>query len=105
MRWPYLKRLIGIGMEPPRQGRGTSEDIIYAIQSDWTDADRFQVQEDCDRLGIMGPLRQRAYRGAEFPDIERPDRPARSAAKRSNGRAPGGNRKQRRAMAARTRGK
>lgn len=102
MRWPYLKRLIGIGMEPPRQGRGTSEDIIYAVQSDWTDADRTQVQEDCDRLGIMGPLRQRVYRGAEFPDIERPDRPARSAAKRSNAKVLGGNRKQRRHGCSRT---
>lgn len=99
IRWPYLKRIIGIAMEPPAQGRGASEDIIYAIQSNWTDAEKAQLQEDCNKLGIMGPLQKRAYRGTEFPDVKR----VKPTASRMNGGVPGGNRKQRRANAARAR--
>ncbi len=69
MKQPSLRRIIGIAMEPPNQGRGASEDCIYAEQSEWTDEDREKVKKDCDGLGIMRPMRERRYSGKEFPDI------------------------------------
>jgi len=89
MKYPRLARVIGIAMEPPNQGRGSSEDIIYGAQHDWSDEDRRQLQDDCDALGIMNGLKERPYTGDEFPHVA--DR---------RGGAVVGNRKQRRAQAA-----
>lgn len=84
-----IQRIIGIAMEPPDQGRGASEDIIYAVQTEWTEEDRKQNREDCAALGIMGEMKQTHYRGTEYPSVQRPVR-----------KFPRGNRKQRRAQAA-----
>jgi hypothetical protein len=94
MKYPYLERIIGIAMEPPSQGRGASEDIMYGAQSEWTDAERSQIQKDCEDLKIMGALKTTPYQGTEFPDVpaSQDDRPI-------------GNRQQRRAQAARARKK
>ncbi|MBY5494309.1 hypothetical protein ACC786_32355 [Rhizobium ruizarguesonis] len=92
MKHPHLRQVIGIAMEPPGQGRGSSEDIIFAEQTDWTEEDRDQSREDCANLNIMGQMKETPYHGEEFPEVAfaRP-RPLK------------GNRKQRRAMAARNR--
>lgn len=92
MKHSHLERIIGIAMEPPGQNRGSSEDIIYAEQSKWTDADRRQVRKDCSSLGIMGNLKRRSYSGNEYPEVNKSD------SLRSTG-----NRKQRRMDAARKR--
>lgn len=70
MKHEYLEQIVGVAMEPPGQNRGSSEDIIYAIQTEWSDADRGQVQKDCADLGIMGNLKPKKYRGQEYPDVE-----------------------------------
>ena len=50
-KYPHLKRVTGIAREPPKQGLGLSEDLIYAEQNNWTDDERqriaFEVQADC----------------------------------------------------------
>ena len=87
---PYLQRVIGIATEPANQGRGSSEDCIYAEQADWSDEDRENIQADCDALGIMRSLVPKNYHADEFPEAAAPLR-------RPSAR---GNRKQRRAEAA-----
>jgi len=47
----HLERIIGIAMEPPEEGRGASEDIIYASQTEWTQEDRKQNLEECTASG------------------------------------------------------
>ena len=101
-RYPHLERVVGISREPPDQGRGISEDLIYAEQAEWTDEDRMAIRKDCGTYGVLqGELRERAWTGQEFPDVtsiivERPNpRPVNGAM----------NRKQRRAMMARARKK
>ncbi|WP_157973238.1 hypothetical protein [Blastomonas sp. UPD001] len=90
MRHNYLEKIIGIATEPPGHSRGSSEDIIYAEQTQWTDADRKQVRQDCKKLGIMGKLKQKSYHGREYPDVSQ-----------KPGDVYSGNRKQRRKQAAR----
>ena len=92
MKHRYLRQVIGIAMEPPGQGRGSSEDIVFAAQTDWTEQDCKQNQEDCAALNIMGQLQERPFHDEEFPDVAL-SRPTRF----------GGNRKQRRTMAAKKR--
>ena len=92
IKHPYLRRIIGIAMEPPAQGKGTSEDIIYGAQTEWTDEDLRQNQEDCAALGIMGQMKVTHYHGIEYPNLQQS---VKSALR--------GNRKQRRAQAARNR--
>lgn len=92
MKHGYLQQVVGISMEPPNQGRGGSEDLIFAAQTEWTDADRNQNRSDCAALGIMGELKPTYYQGHEFPD----------AKVRTKNRSTG-NRQQRRAQVARER--
>lgn len=95
----HLKRVVGISCEPPGQGRGGSEDLVYAEQSDWSDAERKSIRADCATLGVLQNLKETRYHGEEFPEVEeiRIDRPAgpRPLAKM--------NRKQRRSMKAKGR--
>ena len=92
MRHNYLEQIVGIATEPPGHGNGSSEDIIYAEQTQWTAADRRQVRKDCADLGIMGKLKRKSYRGQEYPDAS-PDPKDRLS----------GNRKERRKHAAQKR--
>ena len=70
-RYSHLERVVGISREPPDQGRGLSEDLIYAEQAEWTDEDRKAIKEDCKIYGILqGELRERTWSGQEFPDVE-----------------------------------
>lgn len=100
-RHPHLKRVVGISREPPDQGRGISEDLIYAEQSEWTDQERQAIQNDCKAAGVMQNMKENRWSGQEFPDvdtimIERPF---------SQTRVSKLNRKQRRAMKAKERRK
>lgn len=94
IRYPYLKRIVGISAEPPRQGRGSSEDILYAEQIDWTDEEKQEIRQLCDELEILKPgYQERKWTGQEFPEV--------AFAQRST--SPGLNRKERRARKAKMR--
>ncbi|MFO7483345.1 hypothetical protein [Oceanibaculum nanhaiense] len=92
MENPHIQQIIGIAMEPPGQGRGASEDIIYAAQTEWSDDDRRQNRDDCEALGIMRDMKPIKYQDQEFPEV-----------KRMVTKLYTGNRKQRRVQAARER--
>lgn len=67
---PHLKRIVGISREPPEQGRGASEDIIYAEQSDWTADERKSIRDSCNKLGILQqPLKMRPVEDEEYPEL------------------------------------
>lgn len=71
LKYRYLKRVVGIGAEPPKQGRGSSEDLLCAQQTDWNETDEQEILELCEELGIMKPgYVERPYQGQEFPEVE-----------------------------------
>jgi len=89
MKYPHLRRIIGIAMEPPGLGKGGSEDNVYAAQQEWTAEQIEEVALHCEAAGIMQTLKEKPYRAREFP-----------TAAQSRSKPQGGNRKQRRAQAA-----
>ncbi len=69
-KYPHLKRVVGISREPPEQGRGVSEDLIYAEQSDWTDEERQLIQVNCKKLGVLQrPLKMQPVDDDEYPQL------------------------------------
>lgn len=101
-RCPYLERVVGISREPPNQGHGVSEDLIYAEQTEWSEKDRLTIRQNCETYGVLqGEMKERAWRGQEFPDVES------IIIQRANilPSIVGMNRKQRRAMQAKARSK
>jgi len=95
----HLDRVIGIGLEPPGQGRGSSGDLVYMEQNNWTDEERKSIQDDCEATGVLQELKERGFHVTEFPELEssvvgRPATPSRKS--RLNG-------KQRRILAANAR--
>ena len=100
--YPHLKRVVGISREPPNQGRGISEDLMYAEQAEWTDEDRRVIIQECKVYGVLqGELKERLWHGDEFPEV------VTVAFQRPNTQPPigGMNRKQRRAMKSKQRKK
>lgn len=70
-RFPHLNQVIGISREPPDQGRGISEDLVYAEQSDWSDEDREAIRQDCNTFGVLqDSMKETHWKGQEFPDVE-----------------------------------
>jgi hypothetical protein len=70
-RYSHLKRIIGIALEPPNQGRGSSEDLIYAEQADWSEEDRAAIRYDCERAGVLqGTPNERQVAALEYPELE-----------------------------------
>jgi hypothetical protein len=94
MKHPTLERVIGIAAEPPKQGRGSSEDCIYVAQRDWTEEERSRNRADCEKLRIMGSLRTSRFHQEEYPSIKS-SRPS-----GIEGPHEGTNRRERRARAA-----
>ena len=67
LRHPHLARVVGISCEPEGQATG-SEDLVYAEQTGWSDADRVDILEDCRRLGVMqSRATAQHWRVEEFP--------------------------------------
>ena len=66
---PYLKRVIGIALEPPKPPHGGSEDMVYAEQGEWTREQRAEVRDLCQKHGIF----QGSMKGQKFSDQEYPD--------------------------------
>ncbi|WP_323798385.1 hypothetical protein [Nisaea sp.] len=100
-KYSHLLQVVGISMEPPEQGRGSSEDLIYAEQATWTQEERRAIREDCKNFDVLQNITERPWGGQEFPDVETisfsvptPHEPA-----------SGMNRSQRRALKARNRKK
>lgn len=69
-RHPHLKQVVGISREPPDQGRGISEDMIYAEQQQWTDEERAAIKKDCENAGVLQNTKEHRYQGEEFPEVE-----------------------------------
>ena len=69
-RHSYLKRVVGISREPPDQGRGVSEDLVYAEQYEWTDKDRETIRKDCEVARVLQDVTEYRYQGEEFPEVE-----------------------------------
>jgi len=69
VRYPYLKRVVGIAAEPPARGRGSSEDIGYVEQAEWSEDDIRTINAHCRVLGILRDgYEERKYEGQEFPE-------------------------------------
>lgn len=73
-KYPRLKGVIGVATEPkPPQGEspGSSEDLIYAEQPDWSDELVRNLQDAKARFGIDQPGNQRANAVSvrEFPEV------------------------------------
>lgn len=68
-RYPHLERVVGISREPPEQGHGLSEDLVYAEQSEWSDDERQIIRGDCKKLGVLQNMKERTWDGQEFPDV------------------------------------
>lgn len=69
-RHHYLKRIIGVICEPPNQGGGTSEDLIYMEQSNWSEKDRQSIREDCKTYGVLQNMKSRVPNEREFPEVD-----------------------------------
>ena len=69
-RHAYLKRVVGISREPPGQGSGVSEDMVYAEQQDWSDEERGAIRKNCENAEILQNTRELRYQGDEFPQID-----------------------------------
>lgn len=69
-KYPHLKRVVGISREPPEQGRGVSEDLVYAEQCEWTEEQRGQIKDNCKELGVLqGPMKFRPKDDDEYPSV------------------------------------
>jgi hypothetical protein len=73
-KFPELKQVVGIAMEPPTRagGTGSSEDLIVARPGEWNAA----FVEDLERrkrvysIAQEGNFTLREIRGNEYPDVE-----------------------------------
>ena len=69
-RHPHVKRTIGISCEPPSQGHGGSEDLVYVEQAEWTDEDRRAIKADCKKFGVLQDPKETQWHAEEYPDFE-----------------------------------
>jgi len=99
-KYPYLERVIGIATEPlpsdKRKRRSSSEDLVLAMVSEWSDELSKDLKERQELYDVMKDGRYREYEmsGDEWPEVKPPTSPAVTM-----------NRKQRRAMTAKKRRK
>ena len=100
-KYSHIERIVGIACEPPDPVGESSEDMIYAERSDWTEEERQRIRNDCEEIGIMrNDIKVRRFSDDEFPEVA----PVPVPLVHSEPLAPPGmNRRQRRAWAARQR--
>jgi len=99
-KYSHIERIVGIACEPPESGGKSSEDMIYAERSDWTEEERQQIRNDCEEIGILrDDMRVRCFSDDEFPDVA----PVPVPLVQAEALPPGMNRRERRAWAARQR--
>ena len=94
-RHHYLKRVVGVICEPPNQGSGSSEDLIYMEQGNWSEEDRNLIREECKTYGVLQNMKSKVPNEREFPEVDTITFKVEPAT--------GMNRKQRRAARARAR--
>jgi hypothetical protein len=76
-KFPNLRRIVGVTMEPPHDkadGAGSSEDLILAEAPEWTESlvkDLEHRQEVYD-VAREGRYREYAIKDKEFPDVVGP---------------------------------
>ena len=69
-RFSYLKRVIGISCEPPGQKHGGSEDMVYVQQTEWTEEQRREIKQDCERCDVLREdFKTRQFSAQEFPNV------------------------------------
>ncbi|WP_229804753.1 hypothetical protein [Neogemmobacter tilapiae] len=68
VKFPHLKRIIGIAMEPPEH-ENSSEDLIYVEQSAWSDDFLMNLKRDCIHLNVF----QKEMAMMEIDDREYPE--------------------------------
>jgi hypothetical protein len=90
---PHLRRVVGVAMEPPGQEGGVSEDNLLMLQREWTIVEKREHEEICRNLKIWTNVKERPYRDNEYPDLPG----------YRKGRPEEGNRRSRRAAAAKAR--
>ena len=66
----YLKRVVGVICEPPNQGKGMSEDMIYMEQGNWSEEERQSIRQDCRTYGVLQNMKSKIPNEKEFPDVE-----------------------------------
>jgi len=70
VEYDHLEQVIGIGADPPRQGRNSSQDLMYIRLGDLTEQDKQEIREHSEELGIMKPgYTERLYDGQEYPEV------------------------------------
>ena len=68
---PHLKRVVGISCEPPGQKQGSSEDLIYIEQAEWSDEERREIRQNCkDARVLQKKAREIPLFEQEFPEVE-----------------------------------
>lgn len=68
VKFPHLQRVIGIALEPPSQGRGGSEDLLYFEQTNWSNEDYRALLHDCKMFDIFqNEMKVTEFSGNEFP--------------------------------------
>ena len=66
-----LKRVVGISMECPGRGVGGSEEMVFALQKDWTDEERAENEKERAAYMVMQPnMKATRFRAQEYPDVE-----------------------------------
>jgi len=68
LRLPYLKRVVGVAIQPPHSRYGSSEDLVRVEQTEWTANKKKSLEAACKAMGIAQNLTERRYVGDEFPD-------------------------------------
>ena len=70
-RHPHIKRVVGISCEPPGQGRGSSQELVYVEQTSWTDDERRTILHNCKIFDVLqNKMKAIPLSGQEFPDID-----------------------------------
>lgn len=99
-KYPRVRRVVGILREPPGQSHGVSEDLIYFEKlGEWTEKEREEIRANCRQLGFLNNVEERKYAGSEFPHVQEID----IDALLTDFEPPKLNRKQRRALRAKSR--
>ena len=73
IKFPNLKRVIGIALNPVDQSQERSEKpiygIVYAEQSEWSAETRSTILKACEVLGILKRTKEKHLQEQEFPDV------------------------------------